>query len=120
MHLIGCLRPKDGRGCKSPLQRPAASIICQIALNAAQLFRVLECESLVRTYVNHIVDNVLCASLYANIYHNVGILKFPALRKREAELLREDFTRLGIVLESDILFLALVIAENLPDGIVVN
>ena len=26
MHLIACLRPKDGRGCKSPLQRPAASI----------------------------------------------------------------------------------------------
>ena len=42
MHLIACLRPKDGKGCKSPLQRPAASIICQIALNAAQLFRVLE------------------------------------------------------------------------------
>ena len=26
MHLIACLRPKDGRDCKSPLQRPAASI----------------------------------------------------------------------------------------------
>ena len=26
MHLIACLRSKDGRGCKSPLQRPAASI----------------------------------------------------------------------------------------------
>ena len=89
-------------------------------MNAAQLLRVLESERLVRTYVDHIVDNVLCTALYAYIYHNVRVLEFPAFGKGEAELLREDFSRLGLVLETDILLPALVVAENIPDGIVVN
>ena len=89
-------------------------------MNAAQLLRILECQRLVRTYVDHIVDNVLCTALYAYIYHNVCVLEFPAFGKGEAELLREDFSRLGLALETDILLPALVVAENIPDGIVVN
>ena len=85
-----------------------------------RLFRVFESDGFVRADVDHIVDCVQGPVQSADVDCDMAILQFPLRVELELEFLREDAAGLAVEFEACIVLPALVVAEDVPDCVVVD